>query len=92
MAKDHLPEEFSNTYTVYTGPFPPALTAEASKAEAQVHQLTPLINNDPLNYPTSSQAYLINQTKEIYKGQFYNRLPHGFGEMYEPTTLQNPAN
>lgn len=92
VAKDHLPEDFSKDYTVFNVAFPPTLTAEASKAEAQVHQLTPLINNDPLNYPTSTYAYVINSTKEIYKGQFYNRLPHGFGEMYEPTNLQNPAN
>jgi hypothetical protein len=92
VAKDHLPDDFSKEYTIYNGAFPPALTKEAVKAETQVHQLTPLINNDPVNYPTSTHAYFINSTKEIYKGQFFNRLPHGFGEIFEPTNLQNHTN
>ena len=92
MARDHLPEDFSKEYTVFSGVYPPVLTPEAAKAESQVHQLTPLVNNDPVNYPVSTQAYLINSTKELYKGQFFDRRPHGFGEMFEPTTFQNPPN
>jgi hypothetical protein len=43
-------------------------------------------------YPVSSNAFTINATGEVYKGQFYNRQPHGFGEMYTPTTENSNQN
>lgn len=43
-------------------------------------------------YPKSEKVYLIKSTQGIYKGQFYNRKPHGFGELYSPTKEANTPN
>jgi hypothetical protein len=90
--KDHLPEEGNKTFSPFTANFPPGLLPEAIKAELTLQKVTSLVNKDTTKYPESTQAYLNNTTKEIYKGQFFNKLPHGFGEIYEPTNLENPAN
>jgi hypothetical protein len=35
---------------------------------------------------------LINDTKEIYQGSWYEKLPHGFGVIYTPTKDENTPN
>lgn len=90
--KDHLPLETSHDYTKFLSNapgVPPQLTKEAEHVDKQS---TGAVNNNnnktAQNYPTSTNFYLINSTNEIYRGQFFNRLPHGYGEIYEPTAIQ----
>jgi hypothetical protein len=88
----HLPIQDPN-YSVNRGQFPPALTAEAQKCQAEIPPLhAPVKQPGDLQYPSSSQSYIIGTTKEIYKGEFYNGKPHGFGELYTPTNEANAPN
>ena len=93
---DHLPQANCKDYIIQeygSIKFPPQLTNEAYRGE---HDISNIKFNHKQNqdaiYPSSSNPYLISQTKEIYLGQFFNRKPHGFGEIYTPTYDANTPN
>lgn len=91
--EDHLPKTTNQEYMIYTQQFPPTLTPDAIKCEGTLPNLPPPLNQPgDMIYPTSTNAYLIKSNQELYKGQFYNQKPHGFGEMYTPTNEANAPN
>lgn len=94
ISQDHLPLPTDPAYTIYKGTYPVQLTNTANNCLSSLPKfsLSPMpIPGQPI-YPHSDHAYLITATNQIYKGQFFNRKPHGLGEMYTPTMMANDPN
>lgn len=91
--QEHLPMPNSSDYIEYTLQFPPALTPSAQKCDSSLPKVqAPTPQSGDAIYPSSKKAYQIQATQSIYRGQFYNKKPHGFGEMYSPIQIANVPN